>query len=69
MGLVGAAGDLPLRLGGDDSAPTERVLELTQPEHSFEFLDVAKAPIPSLLRQFSAPVKLRFDYSPTNSRR
>ena len=63
MGLVGAAGDLPLRLAGDDSAPTERVLELTQPEHSFEFLDVAEPPIPSLLRQFSAPVKLRFDYS------
>ena len=65
MGLVGAAGDLPLRLAGDGAgpAPTERVLELTQPEHSFEFLDVGERPIPSLLRQFSAPVKLRFDYS------
>ncbi|MBP9034036.1 MAG: aminopeptidase N [Pseudomonadales bacterium] len=65
MGLVGAAGDLPLRLAGDGDgpAPTERVLELTQPEHSFEFLDVGERPIPSLLRQFSAPVKLHLDYS------
>jgi len=63
MGLVGAGGDLPLRLEGADGAPTERVLELTEPEQTFEFLDVDERPIPSLLRQFSAPVKLRFDYS------
>jgi aminopeptidase N len=65
VGLLNAAGsDLPLRLA-DDPAPaaTTRILELTESEQQFTFLDVPERPVPSLLRGFSAPVKLTFDYS------
>jgi aminopeptidase N len=36
---------------------------LTQAEQRFEFIAVGQRPVPSLLRGFSAPVKLGFDYS------
>jgi len=64
MGLLdGQGNDLPLRLDGEDKASgTSRVLELTGREQSFTFVDVAESPVPSLLRGFSAPVKLSFDY-------
>ncbi len=60
IGLLGAEGrDLPLQLEGE-CAPgeTARVLELREPEHVFRFVNVPERPIPSLLRGFSAPVKL-----------
>ncbi|HYD31412.1 MAG TPA: DUF3458 domain-containing protein, partial [Azospirillaceae bacterium] len=63
MGLVGADGrDLPLRLTGE-AAPqgTGRVLHLRHAEEVFEFQDVPARPVPSLLRGFSAPVKLKVD--------
>ncbi|MBL8312100.1 MAG: aminopeptidase N [Burkholderiales bacterium] len=41
----------------------EGVLEVTAAEQRFEFDRVAAHPIPSLLRGFSAPVRVRFDYS------
>jgi aminopeptidase N len=65
VGLLGPAGDMPLRLAHESAAgaPAERVLELTEPEQVFEFLDVPERPIPSLLRRFSAPVKLHYAYS------
>ncbi|NDP42896.1 MAG: aminopeptidase N, partial [Aromatoleum sp.] len=65
VGLVGPDGrDLPLRLAGEmPSAETTRVLALTEPRQSFVFADIAAAPVPSLLRGFSAPVKLEFDYA------
>ncbi|MBF0340728.1 MAG: aminopeptidase N [Magnetococcales bacterium] len=51
---------LPLILSGEDpaQAPLERVLELTGPEERFVFTGIPRAPIPSLLRGFSAPVKI-----------
>ena len=60
VGLLGPDGrDLPLRLAGESApAGTTRVLELRDSEHRFEFLDVLEAPVPSLLRGFSAPVRL-----------
>ena len=60
LGLLGADGrDLPLRLAGEATAQgTTRVLELREPEQTFRFVDVPARPIPSLLRGFSAPVKL-----------
>jgi len=60
MGLLAADGRaLPLRLAGD-TAPvgTERVLVLTEAEQTFTFVDIDTAPVPSLLRGFSAPVTL-----------
>lgn len=62
MGLLDTAGNpLPLHLEGADnnaSAPLEQVLVLTEAEQSFTFHQLESAPIPSLLRQFSAPVWL-----------
>lgn len=65
LGLIGANGaDLPLRLEGEAAAHgTTRVLEFTQTEQTFTFVDVAEKPLPSLLRNFSAPVIVEYDYS------
>ena len=50
---------LPLTLDGETpSAGRERVLVLTDREQTFTFIDVATAPVPSLLRGLSAPVHL-----------
>ena len=40
-----------------------RVLQLQQAEQSFTLVDVEEEPVPSLLRGFSAPVKLEIDRS------
>ncbi|HAT36313.1 MAG TPA: aminopeptidase N [Rhodospirillaceae bacterium] len=47
-----------LRLGADGE--TERVLHLTEPEQSFVFDEIQNPPVASLLRGFSAPVKLKW---------
>jgi len=61
LGLLDAQGkDVPLQLEGEDSAGgTTRVLEFTQAEQQFKFVNVPAAPVPSLLRGFSAPVNIR----------
>src|SRR5215471_3262394 len=61
MGLVGPDGaEWPTRLESEASNRTgTRVLALTEPRQSFRFVDVPGQPVPSLLRNFSAPVKLR----------
>ena len=68
VGLLDGAGrDLPLRLEGEAQPVAggagTRMLELRAPEERFRFVGLAEPPVPSLLRGFSAPVKLRFDYS------
>jgi len=65
MGLLGKNGQaLPLRLQGESAEGVyERVLDVTRDVQSFVFTDIAEEPVPSLLRGFSAPVKLFFDYS------
>jgi len=68
MGLLGDAGNLPLRLAGeapDFETPdnTSRVLVIDQVEQSFVFESVAERPVPSLLRGFSAPVRLDYNFS------
>jgi aminopeptidase N len=63
VGLVGPDGqDLPLRMAGRPTLGTNGVLSLTADRQEFVFEDVAAAPVPSLLRGFSAPVILEFDY-------
>jgi aminopeptidase N len=64
IGLIGPDGkDLPLHLEGEPGAQgTTRVLELTQSQQTFTFLDVPVKPLPSLLRNFSAPVIVEYDY-------
>jgi aminopeptidase N len=66
IGLIGKDGaDLPLRLESEASAApgTTRVLELTETAQTFTFVDVAEKPLPSLLRNFSAPVIVEYDYT------
>ncbi len=64
LGLLdGQGNDLPLRLQGETAAAGgNRVLSVTEAQQSFTFVDIAEKPLPSLLRGFSAPVKLHFAY-------
>jgi aminopeptidase N len=62
LGLVGSAGDLALHAPGLAEGATELVFELSEASQTLEFEQVPEPPIPSLLRGFSAPVKLDFDY-------
>ena len=63
MGLVSQDGRaLPLQLEGEwETTSTERVLVLDQASTSFRFVNLDAAPVPSLLRGFSAPVVLLDD--------
>ncbi len=66
IGLVAADGrDIPLKLEGE-VAPvgTTRVLDLREPRQRFRFTDIHARPVPSLLRGYSAPVTVEFDYTP-----
>ena len=64
VGLVAPDGqDMPLRLAGETEVTTTRVLSLYEVTQQFVFEGVAVAPVPSLLRNFSAPVLLDFAYS------
>ena len=47
---------------GKDLIPT-KVLELTKGEQTFRFEGIAEAPVPSILRDFSAPVVLEYPYT------
>jgi aminopeptidase N len=70
VGLIAPdGGDLPLQLAGE-KAPggTTRVLDLRKPDESFTFVNVPAPPVPSILRGFSAPVKLRAGFSDTERR-
>ncbi|WP_235041978.1 aminopeptidase N [Vreelandella profundi] len=64
MGLVGTKSgqDLTLTLNGEKLGK-DAVIHLRDDEQTFIFTDVAEAPVPSLLREFSAPVKLHYPYS------
>jgi aminopeptidase N len=61
MGLIGTDGaELPTRLQGEEASRTgTRVIPLAEARQSFYFLDVPAPPVPSLLRSFSAPAKLK----------
>ena len=64
VGLLDAAGiNMPLHCNGASSNNGSLMLELHQSDQQFVFSDVTEAPTPSLLRGFTAPVKIEFDYS------
>lgn len=65
LALLDAQGcELPLQLVSEDAAVgTSRVLQVTEAEQAFTFVNLAEKPLPSLLRGFSAPIKLSFPYS------
>ena len=68
IGLLDSSGrDIPLHLQGveggvEDEAPTTMVLELTEASQTFHFTHVLQQPVPSVLRDFSAPVVLDIEY-------
>ncbi|USD99070.1 aminopeptidase N [Vibrio sp. SCSIO 43133] len=51
---------LELRCNGVE---LNNVLNVTQSEQEFVFENISSKPVPSMLREFSAPVRLEFDYS------
>ena len=79
VGLIGPDGkDLPLSLLGapvpspacvnevnpaNKASPTTLVLSIAAAEQTFVFTDIPAAPLPSLFRNFSAPVNVEFDYT------
>ena len=63
IGLTAADGAaVALKLNGTDVGTSHTVV-LTEEQTSITFYDVASEPVPSILRAFSAPVVLDFDYS------
>ncbi|AVS90311.1 aminopeptidase N [Paracidovorax avenae] len=60
LGLLGAdGGALPLQLEGEaEAGAPDRTVVLTEPAHTYTFVNVPSEPVPSLLRGFSAPVLL-----------
>jgi len=63
LGLLDRNGrDMALRLAGEEGEGTTTwVLDITAQRQSFCFTDVPEAPTPSLLRGFSAPVRINAD--------
>ncbi|EIW7482070.1 TPA: aminopeptidase N [Vibrio parahaemolyticus] len=51
---------IPLIIKGES---VHNVLDIKQDKQTFVFENVVEQPVPSLLREFSAPVKLEYDYS------
>ncbi|MCJ7600496.1 MAG: aminopeptidase N, partial [Desulfobulbaceae bacterium] len=63
VGLLNSRGtDMELAVNGKKMATTV-VLDVKEGEQAFVFEDIMEKPIPSLLRGFSAPVKLHYDYT------
>jgi len=66
LGLLDAetGKDLPLKMDADDDfAPKHRVLDVREASQTFEFQGLKHCPVPSLLRGFSAPVRLRYPWT------
>lgn len=66
LGLMGPDGqDLALQLAGEEDEPPAggRTLVVSEPSQTFVFSGVAERPVPSLFRDFCAPVKVDYDYS------
>jgi aminopeptidase N len=64
VGLINKDGaTLNCQLQGDASATNQVILKLTEAEQSFVFENLTEQPIVSILRGFSAPVKLVMDRS------
>ncbi|MDE3207736.1 MAG: DUF3458 domain-containing protein, partial [Pseudomonadota bacterium] len=60
--------ELPLTIQGEPTetgpaSPKSKLVEITKEQQSITFLNIKEEPVPSLLRNFSAPVKLSFDFT------
>lgn len=64
LGLLDKKGkEIPFCLESGEEARTTRILHVKEAEQRFEIHDIPEKPVASLLRDFSAPVKLVHDYS------
>jgi aminopeptidase N len=65
LGLLASDGkEWPLQLADEDApGSASRVLLLEQEKQSYTFVGIDSQPVPSLLRGFSAPVKLDYPYT------
>ncbi|MFZ2405151.1 MAG: aminopeptidase N [Methylobacter sp.] len=64
MGLLNKDGSIAAcKLHGSARAGDEAILQLTEPEQAFTFEGLAEQPVVSILRGFSAPVKLTMERS------
>jgi aminopeptidase N len=68
LGLIGQNGEelkaeLAQGLINKRGAYAQGIFQLTEKEQVLVFADIKEEPVPSLLRDFSAPVKLNYDYS------
>ena len=61
VALYGEQGALELHCNGE-TAGKEMMLDITRAEQEFVFEQLAERPVPSLLRDFSAPVKIDYPY-------
>ena len=62
LGLLDEAGQ-PVPLRHEGISTLTALLELTQTSQTWEFENIPSAPTPSLLRNFSAPVSVDYNYS------
>jgi aminopeptidase N len=63
LGLLGANGhDVTVKLESGEEPP-DGTLSVTKRKQTFRFVDVPSRPVPSLLRDFSAPVNVTIDLS------
>jgi aminopeptidase N len=64
VGLLDSQGnDMGLEIAGETNDSGSIVLSVTQPEQDFIFENIKQPPVPSVLRGFSAPVKIKMQRS------
>jgi len=66
LGLLTANGEeLPMQLEGETKASGgTRLLLMEDTNEEFTFINIPEPPVPSLFRDYSAPVKVFYDYTP-----
>ncbi|MCI0668811.1 MAG: DUF3458 domain-containing protein, partial [Methylococcaceae bacterium] len=65
LAFLGASGErLAMRLEGEAESAQERVIQLRERKQVFRFQGLAEKPVISILRGFSAPVKLSMERGP-----
>jgi aminopeptidase N len=63
--LTDEGGELPLQFEAEAEAVRgTRLLIVEQAQQEFTFINIPEKPVPSLFRDFSAPVKIFYQYSP-----
>lgn len=65
LGLLSSGGaELPMQLQGETEAVSgTRLLIADQAKQTYTFVNLSEKPVPSLFRDFSAPVKIFYDYT------